>query len=108
MSIGPDGTAYVGVLGGLLLVRDGSAPATLETRPKIRLKARRHGRRVRVRARARSGGVVAPVRGAQVRVGQKTATTNRRGRARLKSKGRRAVAAKAGYRRGKTKVKVKR
>jgi hypothetical protein len=105
VTIGPDGTAYVGVLGGLILVRDKSAPATQETRPKIKLKARRRGRRVRVRATAPSGGVVAPVHGARVRVGKRTATTNRRGRALLRSKGRRAVAKKPGYRRGRARVK---
>ena len=105
VSIGPDGSAYVGVLGGLLLVRDKTPPATQETRPKLKVKARRHGKRVRVRVRARSGGVVAPVRGAKVRVGKHKATTGRRGRARIKSKAGRAVAKKAGYRRGKAKVK---
>ena len=106
VSLGPDGTAYVGVLGGLLLVRDATAPVTQETRPKLKVRARRrHGKRVRVRVRARSGGVVAPVRGAKVRVGKHTATTGRRGRARIKSKGRRAIAKKAGYRRGKARVK---
>ncbi len=56
VSIGPDGTAYVGVLGGLLLVRDKSAPVPpRETRPRIRLRAKRRGNRVRVRAKAPSG-----------------------------------------------------
>jgi hypothetical protein len=105
VTIGPDGTAYVGVLGGLLLVRDKTAPATQETRPKLRVKAKRRGKRVRVRVRAPSGGVVAAVRGATVRVGKRTATTNRRGRATLRSKGRRAVAKKPGYRRDRAKVK---
>jgi hypothetical protein len=105
VSIGPDGAAYVGVLGGLLLVRDATPPTTQETRPKLKVRARRHGKRVRVRVRARSGGVLARVRGAKVRVGKHTATTGRRGRARIKSKGRRAVATKTGYRRGKAKVK---
>ena len=105
VSIGPDGTAYVGVLGGLLLVRDKSAPVPpQETRPRIKLRARRHGKRVRVRATAPSGGVVAPVPGARVKVGKRRATTNARGRARLRSKGRRAVATKPGYRRGRAKV----
>ncbi len=106
VTIGPDGAAYVGVLGGLLLVRDKTAPAqTTETRPKIKLRARRRGKRVVVRATAPSGGVVAPVHGATVRVGKRTATTGRRGRARLKAKGRRAVATKFGYRRDRAKVK---
>jgi hypothetical protein len=106
VTIGPDGAAYVGVLGGLLLVRDKTPPAqTAETRPKIRLRAKRHGRRVRVRATAPSGGVIAPVHGAKVRVGKRTAITGRHGRARLRSKGHRAVAKKFGYRRGKTRVK---
>jgi hypothetical protein len=105
VSIGPDGTAYVGVLGGLVLVRDATPPATQETRPKLKVKARRHGERVRVRVRARSGGVVAPVRGAKVRVGKHKAITGRRGRVRIKSKAHRAIAKKPGYRRGKAKVK---
>ena len=105
VTIGPDGTAYVGVLGGLLLVRDASAPAVQETRPKIRLKARRRGRLIRIRARAPSGGVVAPVRAALVRVGKRATVTNRRGRATLRAKGRRVIATKHGYRRGRARVK---
>ena len=96
VTLGPDATAYVGVLGGLILVRDKTAPVPQETRPKIRLKAKRRGRRVRVRARAPSGGVVAPVRGAIVRVGKRTATTNGRGRATLRSKGRPCCREEAG------------
>ena len=96
MSIGPDGTAYVGVLGGLLLVRDKTAPAqTTETRPKIKLRARRRGERVVFRATAPSGGVIAPVRGARVKAGGQTARTNRRGRASLEVAKGRAVAKKA-------------
>jgi len=108
VTIGPDGTAYVGVLGGLLLVRDAAAPAAVETRPKLRLRAKRRGKRVRVRVRAPSGGVVAPVRGARVKVGRRVAFTNGRGRAKLRSKGRRAVAAKPGYRRDRAKVRGRR
>jgi hypothetical protein len=106
VSIGPDGTAYVGVLGGLLLVRDKSAPVPpQETRPKMRVRGKRHGKRVRVRATAPSGGVIAPVRGARVRVGKRTKLTNGRGRATLRSQGRRVVAKKPGYRRDRAKVK---
>ena len=105
VSLGPDGAAYVGVLSGLVLVRDKSAPPAAETRPKLRVKARRRGTRVRVRVKAPSGGVVAPVRGARVKVGRRTKKTNARGRATLRSKGRRAVARKPGYRRDRAKVK---
>lgn len=108
VTIGPDGTAYVGVLGGLILVRDKNAPTTLETRPKLKVRAKRRGKRVRVRVRARSGGVVAPVRRAFVRVGRRVGITNRRGRATVRSTGRRVVATKFAYRRGKAKVKGKR
>jgi len=108
VSIGPDGTAYVGVLGGLLLVRDSARPPATETRPKLRVRARRRGKRVVVRVRAPSGGVIAPVRGARVKVGKRKKVTNRRGRATLRSKGRRAVATKPGHRRGRAKVRVPR
>jgi len=104
VTLGPDGTAYVGVLGGLLLVRDQTAPATEETRPKIRLRAKRRGKRVLFRAKAPSGGVVAPVRGARVKAGKRSKRTNRRGRVSMKVKGGRAVAKKRGYRRGAVKV----
>ena len=105
VSIGPDGTAYVGVLGGLLLVRDKNAPPqTTETRPKIKLRARRRGERVVFRVTAPSGGVIAPVRWARVKAGGKTARTGRRGRASLEVAEGRAVARKAGYRRGSVKV----
>ena len=105
VSIGPDGTAYVGVLGGLLLVRDKSAPVpAAETRPKIGLRAKRRGKRVRFRAKAPSGGVVAPVRGARVKVGKRSKRTNRRGRVSMKVKDGRAVAKKRGYRHGAVKV----
>ncbi len=68
VSIGPDGSAYVGVLGGLLLVRDkGASLPFAETRPKVNLRAKRRGKRVRFTATAPSGGVMAPVRGAASR-----------------------------------------
>jgi hypothetical protein len=105
VTIGPDGTAYVGVLGGLLLVRDKTAPTTVETRPKLRIRAKRRGKRVRIRVKAPSGGVVAPVRGARVKVGKRTKKTNGRGRAVVRSKGDRAIAKKRGYRRGRASVK---
>ena len=105
VSIGPDGTAYVGVLGGLLLVRDKSAPVPFaETRPKIKLRAKRRGRRVFFRATAPSGGVIAPVRGARVTVGKRRARTNGRGRASVRVAKGRAVAKKTGYRRGTARV----
>jgi hypothetical protein len=105
VSIGPDGTAYVGVLGGLLLVRDKNPPPqTTETRPKIKLRAKRRGERVMFRVTAPSGGVVAPVRWARVRAGGKSARTGRRGRASLKVAKGRAFATKAGYRRGSARV----
>ena len=105
VTIGPDGTAYVGVLGGLLLVRDKTAPAQdIETRPKIKLRAKRRGERVVFRATAPSGGVVAPVHGAVVRAGGQRALTNRKGKARIKVAGGRARAKKTGYRRGTAKV----
>jgi hypothetical protein len=105
VTIGPDGTAYVGVLGGLLLVRDATAPAQdIETRPKIKLRARRRGERVIFRATAPSGGVVAPVHGAVVRAGGTRARTNRKGKASIEVARGRAVAKKAGYRRGTKKV----
>jgi len=105
VTIGPDGTAYVGVLGGLLLVRDKTPPAQdIETRPKIKLRAKRRGERVVFRATAPSGGVVAPVHGALVRAGGERARTNRKGKARIEVARGRAVAKKKGYRRDKTKV----
>jgi hypothetical protein len=105
VTIGPDGAAYVGVLGGLLLVRDKTAPAQdIETRPRIKLRAKRRGERVVFRATAPSGGVVAPVHGAAVRAGGRRALTNRKGKARIEAAGGRAVAKKAGYRRGTAKV----
>jgi outer membrane protein assembly factor BamB len=105
VSIGPDGAAYVGVLSGLVLVRDKSAPPAAETRPKLRVKGKRRGNRVHVRVKAPSGGVVAPVRGAHVKVGRRTKKTNARGRTTLRSDGRRVVAKKPGYRRDRAKVK---
>ena len=105
VTIGPDGTAYVGVLGGLLLVRDKTAPTQdTETRPKIKLRARRRGERVVFRATAPSGGVVAPVHGAVVRAGGQRAQTNRKGKASIEVEDGRAVAKKPGYRRGTAKV----
>ncbi|HYH58696.1 MAG TPA: hypothetical protein VD790_05705 [Thermoleophilaceae bacterium] len=108
VSIGPDATAYVGVLGGLVLVRDtgdsGAAGAPVETRPKIRLRATRRGRRVRFRVKAPSGGVVAPVRGAKVRAGKRSKLTNGRGRATIRTKRQRAVATKRGYRRDRVRI----
>jgi hypothetical protein len=56
------------------------------------------------RATAPSGGVIAPVRGARIRVGRRTKLTNGKGRARMKVGGGRAVAKKRGYRKGKRKV----
>jgi hypothetical protein len=41
VTLGPDGTAYVGVLGGLLALRDASPPAKGAAQPKLRLNARR-------------------------------------------------------------------
>ena len=105
VSIGPDGSAYVGVLSGLVMVRDQTPPPVVDTRPKMRVRAKRRGRRVIVKVKAPSGGVVAPVRGARVKVGRRIKLTNGRGRAKLRSKGRRAVAKKAGYRRDRAKVK---
>ena len=105
VTIGPDGAAYVGVLGGFLMVHDKTAPAQdIETRPKIKLRAKRRGERVVFRATAPSGGVVAPVHGAAVRAGGQRALTNSKGKARIEVAGGRAVAKKAGYRRGSAKV----
>lgn len=41
VTLGPDGTAYVGVLGGLLALRDASPPAGGQGKPRVRLNARR-------------------------------------------------------------------
>ena len=62
VTIGPDGTAYIGTLGGLALVRDATPPPgaaapqassspTRATRPAVRLRARRSCRRGTVRLR---------------------------------------------------------
>ena len=75
VSIGPDGTAYVGVLGGLLLVRDKTAPQQTARRGRSSSCARSGAASASCSApRAPSGGVVAPVRGARVRAGRQTAT----------------------------------
>lgn len=99
VTIGPDGTAYVGVLGGLTLVRDRRPPPqTAPTTPKLRLVARRR----HIWVLARSGGVTrAPVQGALVRVGRRVqGLTGRRGRvrARLRVGRNRLHATKRGYR----------
>jgi hypothetical protein len=120
VTIGPDGTAYVGTLGGLTLVRDttGTLPA-VDTRPQIRLRVRPRrpvaGRRVRIRFRAvaRSGGVLAPVVGARIRLAGRTAVTGPRGRAvspRLfrRPGTRRVTAMKLGYRGARTTVTARR
>lgn len=118
VTIGPDGTAYVGVLGGLTLVRDAEPPPQPRTtRSKIRLRMapRRveRGRRTRLRFRAvaPSGGVVAPVRRARVRIGRRTVRTGARGGARVKVKLRRARTARAtkrGYRPGRRRIGIRR
>lgn len=41
VTLGPDGTAYVGVLGGLVALRDASPPAGGRAKPRVRLNARR-------------------------------------------------------------------
>jgi hypothetical protein len=42
VTLGPDGTAYVGVLGGLVALRDASPAAPPTIQPKLRLNARRY------------------------------------------------------------------
>jgi hypothetical protein len=42
VTLGPDGTAYVGVLGGLVALRDASPAAPRTIQPKLRLNARRY------------------------------------------------------------------
>jgi hypothetical protein len=42
VTLGPDGTAYVGVLGGLVALRDASPTAPPTIQPKLRLNARRY------------------------------------------------------------------
>jgi hypothetical protein len=121
VTLGPDGTAYVGVLGGLALVRDARPPRPFPvttSRIRIAVRPRRApaGARVRFRLRASapSGGVVAPVRGAFVRIGRRTAVTGARGRARLTVRiGRRTArypvrATKFGHRPGRASVRVTR
>ena len=49
VTLGPDGAAYVGVLGGLVRLADGSPGAAARAKPKLRLNARRfHDRRLRL------------------------------------------------------------
>ncbi len=105
VTIGPDGTAYVGVLGGLTLVRDKSAPVqSADTRPKMRLRAKRRGKRVLFKVTAPSGGVVAAVRDALVKVGKRKKRTNRRGRTSFTITKGSAVATKPGYRPDRTRI----
>ena len=121
VSIGPDGTAYVGVLGGLLLVRDRTPPRPFaDTRPRLSVSVSprrvRPRRRVTLRFRvtAPSGGVVAPVRGARVQIGRRSATTAGDGRARVRFRaGRRTKryavrVTKAAYRTGHAEVRARR
>jgi hypothetical protein len=118
VTIGPDGTAYVGVLGGLTLVRDKTPPpqrGSTTSRIRLRVSPRRvrAGRRVRLRFRADAplGGVRAPVAGASVRLGGRTVTTGARGRARMKvrvRRGRTAYATKLRYREGRVRIRVRR
>jgi hypothetical protein len=101
VTIGPDGTAYVGVLGGLTLVRDKEQPPqSASTRPRLRIMVRqRH-----VVVVAPSGGVKrVPVQGARVRVrGKAVGVTGRRGRVRVHWRRglSRVRATKRGYRPG--------
>ena len=107
VTIGPDGTAYVGVLGGLALVRDKAPPPQrASTRPRLRLIVRqRH-----IQVVAPSGGVSrVPVQGARVREGKRVlGRTGRRGRVRLSLRiGRnRLHASKRGYRPGRKTISV--
>jgi hypothetical protein len=49
VTLGPDGAAYVGVLGGLVRLADSSEKAPTRVRPKLRLNARRfRDRRLRL------------------------------------------------------------
>jgi hypothetical protein len=41
VTLGPDGTAYVGVLGGLVALRDAAPPSAGSAQPRLRLNARR-------------------------------------------------------------------
>jgi hypothetical protein len=112
VTIGPDGAAYIGVLGGLALIRDKDAPAhPRSSASKLRLTAKRRGRSVRFLVRARSGGVLAPIPNARITLGRRAVTTNSRGRARTKPRLRRARFARAtkqGYRAGRVKVRPRR
>jgi hypothetical protein len=71
VTIGPDGTAYVGTLGGLVGVRDAAPPAqglaggggTIDdrldgTRPRVVLRLRRAGSRLRLSLTGRDAGLV--------------------------------------------------
>jgi hypothetical protein len=109
VTIGPDGTAYVGVLGGLTLVRDSEPPAQAgSTRPKLRVTHRRG----HVTVVAPSGGVRrVPVQGATVRRGKRViGVTGRRGRvrARLRIGRNRVHASKRGYRSGRATFRLAR
>jgi hypothetical protein len=53
VTLGPDGTAYVGVLGGLVEFRDATPPPYLRARPSRRHATRRHAARPRTRRRHR-------------------------------------------------------
>jgi hypothetical protein len=41
VTLGPDGTAYIGTLGGLVALRDANVPGAPRAKPKLRLNARR-------------------------------------------------------------------
>jgi endoglycosylceramidase len=89
-----------------------SAATCGRLRVTVRPKRVRAGRRARLRVRVRAGGK--PIRGARVRVGKRRAVrTGRSGRARIRARferrgARRVVARKAGYDRGRAKLRVRR